>query len=619
MGTCHAARALAVGLLAVPFSGCTLIGLGIGALVDDHSQGKPRTVSPLAVASASPGQSVELSLRDGSLVTGRLQGVEAVEDALYRERWKGSLQALAGTATLPGLGAVHVRTAKGEADATLLGLRPGRLVIRQGRRVDADTVALDSLTSLGVPGGGSVDGVTVARLAQEGKLPFLDALVVKANGARRVIPLEDVHSASFLSKSGKKTGAIIGAVLDAAVVTLAVIAASSESGSASTYCSPNQTCSSCPLVYGEGRAGLALEAEPLGGSLFAADEATDRALLARVEPRAGAYHVEIRNEMQEVEHLDRVRLLVVDHAAGVDIVPAMDGALFAVARGMAPQRAVDGTGANLAPQLAELDGREWLEVPLGRDPDDAVSRRATALLQFPRPPGAVTAVLDVSLRSTAWGMALLADVLGLQGRELDGFWARLEADAASRRALRAAWAREALPRIQVLAREGWRDAGTLAHVPTLVGGRRAVPLDLRDVGGDTLHVRIDALPGLWRFDRVALDYAARPAPEALALAPASARTADGSDARSLLAASDQRWLTLAPSRGKVALSFEAPPPAAAARSVLIEIEGYYRPILEARGEPQRQLFDRLIYEPGALTRYLLAGVDASTRRLADSR
>jgi hypothetical protein len=152
-----------------------------------------------------------------------------------------------------------------------------------------------------------------------------------------------------------------------------------------------------------------------------------------------------------------------------------------------------------------------------------------------------------------------------------------------------------------------------------VGGRRAVPFDLRDVDGDTLHVRIEALPGLWRFDRVALDYAARPAPEALVLAPASARTAAGADARSLLAASDQRWLTLAASRGRVALSFEAPPPTPAARSLLIEIEGYYRPILEARGEPQRELFDRLIEEPGALTRYVLAGVDASTRRLADTR
>ncbi len=144
-----------------------------------------------------------------------------------------------------------------------------------------------------------------------------------------------------------------------------------------------------------------------------------------------------------------------------------------------------------------------------------------------------------------------------------------------------------------------------------------VPLDLRDVEGDTLRVRIDALPGLWAIGRIGVDYDARPVAPAHALSPRSARAADGADVRSLLADSDDRRLTLAATTGRVDLVFDAPAPIPGAeRSLLIELEGYYRPLVPASGEPHTALFETLVHEPGALARYALAGVDASTRRLA---
>jgi len=612
----RASRRLArglVGLLSVPLAGCTFWGWLIGHQADKNAA--PKTVPPLEVVRLDKGRGVELTLRDGSQVSGRFDGLEPIPQSQYRDRWKESLQALAPATLVPGLGAAQLRTKGGkESEVTLVGLLPGALRIRTGRSATVGAVTLDSVATLGVPGGGSIDGATLARLAQEGRLPFLDGVALKAkDGTRQVVPLESVRSGSFKHGHGALIGALTGLAIDGLIVGLAI---HSEEHMFDDVCKQPNSCTSCPTVYSPGGDGWRLEAEPLGGSLFAADEATDRALLARVAPRGGAYRVEVRNEMREVEHLDRVRLLVVDHAPGVEIVPAMSGALFAVGPGVAPSRAVDETGANLAPLLANADGHEWVEVPVGRDPDDPASRRATALIEFPRLPGAGTGVLDLTLRSTEWGMALLGNVFGLQGRELEAFWGRLEADAERRHALRRAWAREALPRIQVFARDGWRDAGTLSHVPTLVNGRRAVPIDLRDVDGTTLRVRIDTMPGLWLFDRVAVDYAARPAPEARVLGPASARTPDGADVRSLLADSDDRRLTLAARSGRVDLAFDAPALApGSARSVLIEMEGYYRPLVAASGEPQRELFDRLVDEPGALTRYVLAGAEASTQRL----
>ena len=133
--------------------------------------------------------------------------------------------------------------------------------------------------------------------------------------------------------------------------------------------------------------------------------------------------------MRETDFLDAVRLLVVDHAPGIEVLPAMNGSLHAIRETIAPSRAVDATGANLAPLLAREDGWPWVELPLFHDPNDPRSRRATATLEFPRPRGSTAATLALSLRSTEWGTGLFGHVLALQGRGAYGFWASLETDA----------------------------------------------------------------------------------------------------------------------------------------------------------------------------------------------
>jgi hypothetical protein len=608
-----AAVTAAILAAALPLAGCTLIGLGIGALVDRGSAGKRKPVPTVSVTTLDEGRAIELTLRDGSLITGRYQGLEPVPEKPYGERWRESLQALAGEVSLPGLGPVHVRTKAGaEGDVTLLGLGPGYLSVRAGN-APLERVPLDSLASVSVPGGGSLDGTTLARLAAEGRLPYLEAVVVKGSAGRRSVPLEQVRTTSLVTKNGKKIGAIIGAAIDAALVTAVIIDYNNQPQP--KPCNPNtEYCYSCPLVYGDDGHRLAIDAEPLGASLFAADEAVDRVRLGRLAAVDGSYHIQVRDEMRETDYVDAVRLLVVDHAPGTEVLPAMDGSLHAIREALVPSHAVDANGANLAPQLAREDGWPWVELPLFRDPEGPRSRRAVASLEFPRPRGSTAATLALSLRSTEWGAALFGHVLALQGRDVNGFLASLETDPVRRRALRSAWAREALPHVQVWTGREWREAGTLAHIPRLVPGRRALPLDLRDVAGETLRIRIEALPGLWAFDRVNVDYGA-PLPLAVqVLSPRTARDADGGDVRELVARSDDRRVTLASMSGRLDLAFDAPLPLPGkARSVLVEIEGYYHPVLEASGEPQEALFERLVHEPGALARYALAGVQPETR------
>ena len=106
--------------------------------------------------------------------------------------------------------------------------------------------------------------------------------------------------------------------------------------------------SSCPLLFawdGErwvfvtdflGTGGLGFFLEP---GLYAPPDPTERVLIPVLEPRDGMYEVRIHEPMEEILYLDAARLLVVDHAPGIEIhpdermvtgAPDADGRLIAI-------------------------------------------------------------------------------------------------------------------------------------------------------------------------------------------------------------------------------------------------------------------------------------------------
>src|SRR3989442_4037250 len=95
-------RTAILAVLALSLAGCSLIGLGIGALVDSH-RSKPRSVEGWDLERIRKGARIRLLLRDGSTVSGRFRGVETVaeEYAARYAAWRGAREA---ADTMPALG-----------------------------------------------------------------------------------------------------------------------------------------------------------------------------------------------------------------------------------------------------------------------------------------------------------------------------------------------------------------------------------------------------------------------------------------------------------------------------------------------------------------------------------
>jgi hypothetical protein len=607
-------RALAIAA-SISLAGCTAVGLGIGALKDHKTPPKAKPVAKSEVDTLVVGEAIELQLWDGTRLPGKYQGLRWERPDAYAPRYEEARGKLATDAVVPALGpgARLVVTSGGTATGEFVGIGAG--VVRFVERGTELNIRFDRILTLADATGRSVSGATLTELVATRRLPTLAGLTIDGKAGTRVVDYADVAGVSRLqrSHSGKLIGALIGLAADAVVVALIASDDSWDSSDNSCSSGSGTTCASCPLVYSFDGSRYVLDAEPLGGAIFAAAQRTDVARLDHIAEIDGRYRVQLRNEQQEIDHVDAIALRVVDHAQGVEIVPDAAGRHYAVKTAHAPfagrvvsSSASERRGGRVAALVAAADGDAWISDWWGHDTAVEREPRDGIELEFPRPRSAATALLVARVGATAMAPRVLADVLALHGRELGRFYAYLEAEPAAHAAFERAREREVLPTVRVFDGSGWRVAGHLRDLPSLVRREQALLLDLRGVAGDVVRLRIDGPPGFFAIDRAVVSYDAEPAVFETRVRPVRATEDSGRDVLALLSDADGRRHSLRPHLDGVTLEFESPPRRAGlARSVLVEAAGYYNVIVRAEGEPQREAFQRLLSEPGAVARFAL--------------
>jgi len=439
-------------------------------------------------------------------------------------------------------------------------------------------------------------------------LPARPSIRLLVAGQTLSFATDDVALVEIPAKRhGKRIGTLVGLAVD--VVVFAVLLADQPPPCVQ---SDTNLCigGSCPLIYSHDGSGYTLDAEMFGGSLFQASQRADRARLARLAEQKGQYRIRMTNEQQEIQQVDQVRLLVIDHPEGVEIVPTLEGELMTFGHREAPIRAADLSGADVLTLVRDDDETSWISTPFGRRLDDPTQLRDGIVLDFIRPVGAETVTLAFTVRSTAWASTLLNRLVGLQGRDVDRWRERMNAVPAERTAFHQALAREGLLRLSVWDGQAWRDSAVLANIGPAAPRRQAVRLDLSGISGSSLRVRLDGTPGLWTVDAAAADYSSKPAVAVRHLDPIRATSQDGRDLRSVLSAADGRYYTMPTTHDAADLVFDAPPPVAPGqrRSFIFEAAGYYSTLVPPT-EPRVALFDQLVSTPGAFARYSLGLAD----------
>lgn len=439
--------------------------------------------------------------------------------------------------------------------------------------------------------------IQVVRSKEEGGRFFFSAYASVA------IPISDIQQIWV-----KKTNP--GALLINGVIWASVLTAAGYGIIALTVHEIADDFGSCPFVYSYNGEEFVLDAEPYGSAFTEGLKRTDWVELSNLRSVDGRYRVMLTNELDETQYTDELKLLAVDHAPGARIAPDSEGRIHVFDRPQAPSRAVDGRDRDILAFVVGNDRAFWLS-PLDEKVTDGENGnegdfRDELVLEFPKPAGAKTARVLANVWTTQWASLTAGKIVGLYGTALEEAYRDVDRGGPSQAILKGWMAREELNQLKLWVEtpDGWKVRGTIFGGSPVVTKDKACTLDVADVPGEVLRIKLRPPVNFWAVNSLAVDYGENTPVRITELAAEKAVLQSGRDVRAALAATDAAYLE-SPVHGEwTEAAFAAPPlEAGQERTVLVKASGYYRINVDQTDEPQTELLGRLLREPGFVARY----------------
>lgn len=603
-----------VALMLITSMGCSLLGLGIGA-ISDASKPKQTTLLGMAAETVNPGAAVELTLKDGSRRNGKFVGIKHVPVENYEQAYNRSREQRPAGVLLPALGdRITVVTRPSAAK------EPEKFwqvdfhgfdhdVVRMNTKVGKERQgwALSSVSKIIDPQNNEISGETITKLLATGQIPVLAVPVVAVQEAKELTQtaVDQIQQIQITNKrNGKLTGFLVGAGID--VVVLAITAASFGDQGIDLLGSSESGGASCPFVYSFNGEKYVLDSETFGGAIFKAAQRTDWDNLDHLCETAGTYRLKLTNELQETQYVDEFKLLVIDHPAESKVMPTFAGELHTLSALQAPRKAVDQNGNNVLNFVSAKDDQIWVSNPFGCNPENKANGRDAIELEFSKPQNAAQVKLAFNVQNTTWASYMQGQMLSLHGRELENWYALMNGSPIAQAALKQAMIREGMLLVQLWNGSAWQICDFVWEVGPSLPKDQVVQLDLRNFPGQDLRVRLESTVGFWMINNVQADYSTDLPIQITELAAQKAVDHLGNDLKDVLQKSDGWHYAMPTMQDWAEITFIAPPlQKNIARTFMLKSTGYYTIHVDAKGEPQRELLTRLMAEPGAYGQYTL--------------
>jgi hypothetical protein len=363
------------------------------------------------------------------------------------------------------------------------------------------------------------------------------------------------------------------------------------------------TKQSCPFVYSWDGKQYVFDAEPYGGAIARGLERDDYSELEHLREQNGWYKLLLTNEVDETQYTNLMELWVVDHPPGSHVVSDEAGKLRAYTEIQPLIAARDLSGNDLLPWLRDRDRRIW-------EPDAVPVRdgalRQELILTFPKPKTATQANLIANVATGLWGSFMIKKMVELHGRDTAAWLSAFDRDPTAAQAIHAWAEREGTYRLPIEVQEpsGWVVRGMLPSGGPLLAAERVIPLDVSQVPGSELRIRLRPPVGFWAFNSFAASYGTGQAVRVNRVAATTATSADGRDIVQDLAASDDRYYVMPTTTDRAELSFRAPRKnPGMERAIFLHTRGWYQLHLRNDGAPDDETIARITSVPDAAARY----------------
>jgi hypothetical protein len=400
------------------------------------------------------------------------------------------------------------------------------------------------------------------------------------------VPVADVRYLEVEKFSAGKTILLVAGVGATVLLIAALVSTISIGNIFGDGSDTTTTPTSCPVIYSWDGYHWRLDSGTYGGAVMPALQRADVDNLVYATPDRGVLRLRLANELRQTDYVDALSILAVDHPTGVTVLPDAAGSdsLHTVVSPVAPLAARDDMGRNVLSWVGVSDGIAWESALRERDPANPTELRDGVQLAFRRPADRDSATLVLDVRNTPWAARLMLRLAQAWGRDIQQWYDPATTDSVARAVAPVVYHKAAL-QVQILVNGVWETRGRVWETGPELAKQVALPLDLSEVTGDTVQIRLESIPNLWQVDYVGMD-ASTPAPVAVhTLSLNRADRSGGGDVRGLLAAEDRNYLVL--EQGAVTeLSVRVPVvPPGLARSYLARTTGWYRIHAAETAEP----------------------------------
>jgi hypothetical protein len=419
-------------------------------------------------------------------------------------------------------------------------------------------------------------------------------VVISEDNLVSEIPAADVLYASVI-----KTDAV-GSVL--ATLGLLVVVA----GVAVLIALATKQC--CPFVYSFDGTQYVFDAEPLGGAICPGLERSEVSRLEHLKEVDGEYRLLVRNEVDETQYINSMRLLAVDAPSGIRVYPDLGGRFYGLAGVLNASSAVDEQGNDLMNFLRASDNVAWQTHLPSTSRGELGQVRHVISVTLPKPPGAKKAYLVTNIGTSAWGSNMIRKTVEYRGAAAEGWLASVVPGSQSFAEMNWFIDREEMYRLKAWMRDGdsWKQAGVVQGQGPLISEDRVYRIDVSGIAGDSLVMRFDPPKGFWTFDYVGVSYDEPVVIAPLALDASRAENQRGASICDTLRKNDGSYYVMPAAGDWGTLRFSVPPLASALqRTIFVETGGFYSLHLPREPKDQMARLMTIVMTPGQVVRTLM--------------
>ncbi len=428
------------------------------------------------------------------------------------------------------------------------------------------------------------------------------------------VPISKIKYFEVKDLNVGRTVLLTGGIIGAAAVLVAVASSNNGGESSSPPSTPTSPppsqpggggSFSCPLIYTLGDSVYKLESETFAGAVFKKIERTSYDVLYHLKPLDGFYRIKLTNARLETEYVNEMKLVVVDHSPEVRVIPDAAGNIHSISKLAQPTRVVTRDGDDITGTLAREDNQFWesnLKAVDVQNDEDLVDN-VTA--EFTKPRDAKAVKIVVSGLNSKLAYFALEQIFALQGDGRIEWYNQLDSDKKERARFVGWLMREGMLHLSVWNGTAWSERGIIPDVGPGVEKTQIAILNIADIRDHTLRIRAEFRTGLWRLDRIAVDYSVDQPVEIQEVSAASATNENGTDVSKLIAGPDSSYYVTI--NGEYAnICFPVPHEAPGlSRTVIAKTRGFYNQWGMPGDKPQPQVVARMLSEPLYSSKFLI--------------